>query len=81
VKLDQCRPGQRLVIRSVEDGLVRDMAVRIGLSAGAEVTCQSKLPLGPVVLSWGDQEIAVGRGIARRIQVGVKRACGGAVGS
>jgi Fe2+ transport system protein FeoA len=73
VKLDHCRPGERLVIRSVEDGLVRDMAVRIGLGAGTEVVCRTKLPFGPIVLTWGDQEIAVGRGIARRIQVGVQR--------
>ncbi len=73
MRLDQCRTGERLVVQSVEDELVRDMAIRMGLGAGAEVTCQAKLPLGPVVLSWGDQEIAVGRGIARRIQVRVTR--------
>ena len=73
MRLDECRTGQCLVVQSVEDGLVRDMAVRIGLGAGVEVTCQTKLPLGPVVLTWGDQEIAVGRGIARRIQVRVQR--------
>ncbi|HSW10339.1 MAG TPA: ferrous iron transport protein A [Bacillota bacterium] len=80
MRLDQCWTGQRLVVQSVEDGLVRDMAVRIGLGAGVEVTCQTKLPLGPVVLTWGDQEIAVGRGIARRIMVRVQRGRRGEAG-
>lgn len=67
--LDQCRPGERLLIRAIEDREVRAMAIRLGLGTGVEVRCQARMPGGPVVLRCGEQEIAVGHGIARRIRV------------
>ncbi|MDQ7794260.1 MAG: FeoA family protein [bacterium] len=67
--LDQCRPGERLLIRTIRDLQVRAMAIRLGMGAGAEVRCQFRLPRGPVVLSCGNQEIAIGHGIARQVIV------------
>ncbi len=39
------------------------------MGEGATVSCVTTLPAGPVVLRSGRQEIAVGRGLARRIRI------------
>ena len=67
--LDECRPGEQLLIRAVQGLQLRAMAIRLGVAAGAEVHCQARLHRGPVILRCGDQEIAVGYGIARHILV------------
>jgi ferrous iron transport protein A len=75
--LNQCRPGDRVVIRSIEDGEVRVQALRLGIDAGVEVCCRGVLPGGPVILGRGQHEIAVGNAIARRIRVRLLPATGG----
>jgi ferrous iron transport protein A len=67
--LDQVRPGEHVEIADVDDETARAQAIRLGISEGAPVTCVTKLPCGPVILKCGLQEIAVGRGLARRICV------------
>ena len=69
ITLDQARKGDRLRIQEIPDPTVRVQVVRFGLAVGATVTCQSVLPGGPVILRRGFQEIAIGRDIARTIQV------------
>jgi Fe2+ transport system protein FeoA len=41
------------------------------MGEGASIECVLTLPGGPVVLRVGRQEIAVGRGLARRVLVDV----------
>ena len=69
VTLDCVRPGERLVVVDVDDDEARMQALRLGVCEGADVSCVAKLPCGPVVLRSGLQEIAIGRGLARRIHV------------
>lgn len=71
------RPGQHATIQEIEDSVARAQAVRFGMGAGARVSCVTAVPGGPVVLKSGRQEIAVGRGLARRIQVQHAEACHG----
>jgi Fe2+ transport system protein FeoA len=65
--LEQAKVGERLIVREIIDPEMRMKA--IGVMKGAEVTCTEKLPYGPVIISKGRQELAVGRRLARRIIV------------
>lgn len=67
--LDCVRAGEHLEIVSVQDEHARVQALRFGMSEGACVQCVTRIPAGPLVLKSGRQEIAVGRSLAKRIQV------------
>ena len=67
--LDCARVGEHFEIISVDDDHARVQALRFGMSQGACVECVTRIPAGPLVLKSGRQEIAVGRGLAKRIQV------------
>jgi len=69
VTLDETRPGQVFRIVSISDDLARLQAIRFGITEGARAVCESVLPGGPVVVRKGMQEMALGRALARRIQV------------
>ena len=73
------RPGQEATIAEIPDRTARALAMRFGMGCGACVRCVSVIPGGPVVLRSGRQEIAVGRGLARRIRIhgesGVRHEC------
>ncbi len=67
--LDKVKKGQQVIIRSIENDLLRAQATRFGISEGAVVMCQEIVPAGPVIISRAKQEIAIGRNIARSIEV------------
>lgn len=67
--LSTARKGESFEIISVDDDHARIQALRFGMSAGACVECITRVPAGPIVIKSGRQEIAVGRGLAERIQV------------
>lgn len=71
--LDKVRRGQKVIICQIPDERVRAQAIRFGVCEGTEVTCAEKLPAGPVVITKGHQELAIGRGIAQKITV--REAC------
>jgi len=67
--LDRARTGDELEIVEVDDEHARVQCLRFGMAEGACVTCVTRIPAGPLVLKSGRQEIAVGRGLAKRIRV------------
>lgn len=67
--LDKVRRGQTVRITSIPNDLVRAQAIRFGIAEGAVVTCEEIVPAGPVVIARNKQEIAIGRGLAKNIQV------------
>lgn len=67
--LDQIVPGQRITITAISDDFARLQAIRFGIAEGARAQCQNVIPGGPVVLRKGKQEMALGRNLARRIEV------------
>ena len=69
VTLDEVKPGERVSILAVADARIRVQAIRLGLAEGAQARCVQVLPGGPVVIQLGQQELAVGRPLARRISV------------
>lgn len=67
--LDLVRKGERIEIISVDDIHARVQALRFGVAEGACVECVTRVPAGPLVIKSGRQEIAVGRSLAKRINV------------
>ena len=66
------RPGARATIEGIDCPQARAQALRLGMGEGATVSCITSIPAGPVVLRSGRQEVAVGRGLARRIRIGAE---------
>jgi len=69
VTLDMARRGQKVKIVSLPDEFTRAQAIRFGISEGTVVTCREVVPAGPVVIARNRQEIAIGRNLARLIEV------------
>ncbi len=67
--LDMARRGQKVKIVSLPDEFTRAQAIRFGISEGTVVTCREVVPAGPVVIARNRQEIAIGRNLARLIEV------------
>lgn len=67
--LSDMRRGEWARVTAIPDADLRVQLLRFGIADGCRVCCQSKLPFGPLVLRYGGQEIAVGRQLARAIQV------------
>ncbi|MCL6520527.1 MAG: ferrous iron transport protein A [Armatimonadetes bacterium] len=66
--LDQATTGSEVQIISVPNA-VRSQLIRLGIAEGSRVVCIEKIPFGPVVLKSRRQEIAIGRDLARQIEV------------
>lgn len=67
--LDGARSGDAFEIVTIDDDSARMSALRFGMGEGAHLTCVTTIPAGPIVVLSGRQEIAVGRGLARRISI------------
>jgi len=67
--LDCVRKGDKMEIISVDHPEARVQALLFGMCEGANVECVTKIPAGPLVIKSGRQEIAVGRSLAKRINV------------
>ncbi len=79
--LADARAGQRFTVTSVDDERARITALRFGMAEGACIQCVARIPAGPIVLKSGRQEIAVGRDLAKRIQVRHQDPTAGLAGS
>lgn len=67
--LDRVARGQSFEVLGIDDEMARITAMRFGMSEGAQISCVTRIPAGPIVVRSGRQEIAVGRGLAKRITV------------
>jgi Fe2+ transport system protein FeoA len=67
--LDLIKKGQKLEIMQIPDPYIRAQAIRIGIYEGAKLMCSEKLPAGPVILQNRMQEIAIGRNLAKKIDI------------
>lgn len=67
--LDKVKRGQLIKILSIPSSSIRAQAIRFGIAEGEIVSCAEIVPAGPVVLKKNMQEIALGRTIARSIDV------------
>lgn len=67
--LSELKRGQSARVETIADEQLRVQLLRFGIAAGCRVICHTRLWAGPVVLRFGGQEIALGREMARQIQV------------
>ena len=67
--LDTLRRGESCEVLGIGDEMARITAMRFGMSEGAQISCVTKIPAGPIVVRSGRQEIAIGRKLAKRIAV------------
>nr|WP_052543961.1 ferrous iron transport protein A [Desulfoscipio gibsoniae] len=67
--LDKVRRGDMIKIVSIGSAGIKENALRMGINEGAVLTCAEVIPAGPVVLGKHRQEIAIGRNLARSINV------------
>lgn len=67
--LDGVKRGQSFRIMSIQNDLMRAQAIRLGIAEGAVVSCEEVVPAGPIVIRKSNQLLALGRGLARQIDV------------
>ena len=63
------RPGRPIRILKIDDDRARAQCVRFGIGEGTVVESAETLPLGPVLVRHCQQEICLGRKLARRVLV------------
>ncbi|MBU7005124.1 FeoA family protein [Phosphitispora fastidiosa] len=69
MNLDKCKKGHKVRITGIGNSDIRAQAIRFGISEGEIVCCAEVVPAGPVVVQKNNQEIAIGRRLARQIAV------------
>jgi len=67
--LNELKPGREARVNHIADAELRTQLLRFGIANGSQVRCLNRIPFGPIVLRYGGQELALGRGIARRIEI------------
>lgn len=66
---DKLKKGETVVIKKINDDNMRAYAMRLGLDQGVTITCHEIIPAGPIIVRKGNQEIAVGRNFAKKIEI------------
>ncbi|AEF95192.1 FeoA family protein [Desulfotomaculum nigrificans CO-1-SRB] len=67
--LDRIKRGQSFRITHIPNETVRSQAIRFGIAAGEWLTCEEVVPAGPIVIRKNHQQIALGRQLAREIDI------------
>lgn len=65
---DAC-DGDRLIVVSTGNDEISLQTLRFGIDSGAEIEVQKNIKGGPVIVSRNHLEIAIGREIAKNIEV------------
>ena len=61
-----------LEVVSISDDRLLNDAYRFGIEKGEEIKVINKLPNGPIVIQKNQQQIAIGKELAKAIQVKIK---------
>jgi len=69
MNLGEANAGEILEIISFPEGDVKSQGIRFGIDAGEHVLIAQVFRNGPIVIKKGNQEIAIGRKLAEKIQV------------
>lgn len=67
--LSKAPASKLLKIKSIPDPDVKTQLIRFGITEGTKVKCYHKIPMGPLIIRYYKQEIAIGRKIANSILV------------
>ncbi len=72
MNLESAPKKQLLEVISISQEKLSEDAMRFGIEAGECVQIVNKLPGGPIVIQKNQQQIAIGRELARVIEVKIK---------
>lgn len=67
--LADAKDGDKLVVLATLDDEISVQALRFGIDSGAEIRVEKNIKGGPVIVSRNHLEIAIGREIAKNIEV------------
>ncbi len=67
--LDKVKRGQTFTISVIPNEGIRAQAIRFGIATGEWVTCEEVIPAGPIVIRKNRQMIALGRQLAKEINI------------
>lgn len=67
--LADIKKGEKFNVKYINDEKIRAQALRFGISEGANLSCEEKIPGGPVIVKRHFQEIAIGRNLANNITI------------
>jgi ferrous iron transport protein A len=67
--LAEIQKGKDFRVKNIPDDMIRIQTLRMGISEGAKLNCNEKIPGGPVIVKHNYQEIAIGRRLAEDIQI------------
>jgi Fe2+ transport system protein FeoA len=69
MKLADLLPGEYAKVLRIADPTVRAQAIRFGIAEGSQICCDESIPAGPVIVRRGMMQYAIGRNLARNIDV------------
>ncbi|MEZ0537372.1 ferrous iron transport protein A [Caldicellulosiruptoraceae bacterium PP1] len=67
--LDSINKGQEVTIHKISKLDAKLFAYRLGINEGSKVKCIGKISNGPIIVRKNNQELAIGRNIAKNIEV------------
>ena len=67
IPLSKAPLNKPVTVISIPDSSVRTQLIRFGISVGTRIKCFQRLPVGPLMVKYYKQEIAIGRKIADQI--------------
>ncbi|MBX9570935.1 MAG: ferrous iron transport protein A [Candidatus Obscuribacterales bacterium] len=70
--LADAKDGAVLIVVETGDDEISLQALRFGIDCGAEIEVQKNIRGGPVIVARNQMEIAIGREIAKNIEVRIK---------
>lgn len=71
--LADAKDGDKLIVIATTDEEISLQTLRFGIDSGAEIEVQKNIKGGPVIVSRNHLEIAIGREIAKNIEVILKK--------
>ncbi len=69
MNLESAPNKEKLEIVSINESKLMEAAMRFGIEAGEIIYIVNKLPGGPIVIQKKELQIAIGRDLAKEIQV------------
>lgn len=72
LNLKDIKQGKTIKLESISDK-IRANLIRMGICTGDLVKCIANIPGGPVVVSKGLQEVAIGESFAKDIEVSLEK--------
>ncbi len=69
MRLAEAKDGDRLIVIATHSEEISMQTLRFGIDSGAEIEVEKNISGGPVIVSRNHLEIAIGREIAKNIEV------------